>query len=66
MTSNDDFRFESHKFLLKIDAAVTELMKLVAYGRTLGPEWVEAQTRYEAAHSEWLLFLLRTPLDEHT
>ena len=65
MNSNDDFRFESHKFLLEIDASVTELMKLVVCGRTLGSEWAEAKTRYEAAHSEWLHFLLRTPSDEH-
>jgi len=58
MINDDDLRFESHNYLLEIDASVAELMKLVASRKTLGAEWVQAMARYDAAHSEWVRFLL--------
>lgn len=58
MVNNDDFRFESHKHLLEIDASVAELMKLVASQKTAGVEWIHAMARYDAAHSKWVSFLL--------
>ena len=58
MINNEDLRFESHKFLLEIDASVAELMKLVASRKTQGSEWVQAMARYDVAHSKWVGFLL--------
>lgn len=57
MISNDDLRFESHKHLIEIDAAVTELMKLVASNGMEGEEWELAKDRYNSAHSHWSSFL---------
>lgn len=57
MTSNDDFRFEAHKRLLELDAAISDLMMLVVAGKIGGVEWSGANARYDAAHSAWTHFL---------
>ena len=66
MSGNDDLRFKSHKHLLVIDAAVTELMKLVASGGMQGEEWELAKDRYSSAHSHWTSFLANHPDEDKT
>ncbi|KTC64446.1 hypothetical protein AO262_27695 [Pseudomonas fluorescens ABAC62] len=62
MASREDFRFEAHKYLIEMDAALSNLMMLVSCGSTFGLEWIEANARYEAAHSAWMRYL--QPPDE--
>ncbi|MCP1511037.1 hypothetical protein OR626_24265 [Pseudomonas sp. S1Bt30] len=57
MDNTEDFRFEAHKYLLEMDAAVTELMMLVVSGKTCGAQWDKANARYDNAHTEWARFL---------
>ncbi|WP_431699893.1 hypothetical protein [Pseudomonas sp. BR20] len=57
MNDIDDFRFESHKLLVELDAATTKMMMLVASKNVTGPEWQEATNDHKAAFDAWNSFL---------
>lgn len=57
MNGIDDFRFESHKLLVELDAATTRMMMLVASKIVSGPEWEEASKDHKAAFAAWNSFL---------
>lgn len=62
MTSVDEFRFESYKLLLELDAATTSMMLLVTSRHTSGPEWDMATERHRNAYEAWNSFL-NEPID---
>lgn len=39
MTATDDFRFHAHELMVDLDAATTEMMKLISAHQLSGPEW---------------------------
>ncbi|MDB6144544.1 MAG: hypothetical protein JWP80_3588 [Pseudomonas sp.] len=57
MKTVDDFRHQSYKLLLELDAATTGMMLLVTSRHVSGPEWDEATRRHEAACEVWGTFL---------
>lgn len=60
MNGIDDFRFESHKLLVQLDAATTKMMMLVASKNVSGPKWQEATSDHKAAFDAWNSFLNST------
>lgn len=57
MSCIDDFRFESHKLLIELDAATTRMMLLVSSNKVTGLEWNEAVKDQKAAFHDWITFL---------
>lgn len=53
----DDFRFESHRLLLEIDASTNLLMMLVVARNVTGDVWANAVSRHEAAYEAWISML---------
>jgi hypothetical protein len=63
MSQTDDYRFQSHKFLLEIDAATTGLMLLVSARQTEGAPWTDATHRLKLAYETWAAFLDSPTID---
>jgi hypothetical protein len=57
MASIDDFRIESHKLLMELDAATMGMMMLVSTKCVSGPEWVAATKRQHEAYKRWDAFI---------
>ena len=57
MSCIDDFRFESHKLLVELDATTTKMMLLVSSKKVTCPEWDEAVKDQKAAFHDWITFL---------
>ena len=57
MASIDDFRFESHKLLLELDAATMGIMQLVSSRCVSGPAWEAATKRQHDAYECWDAFM---------
>lgn len=57
MTSVDDFRIKSHEFLVELDAATSEMMKLICAHQMTGEVWEEAVRRQHDAYEQWVAFL---------
>jgi hypothetical protein len=57
MPSVEDFRIQSHAFLIELDAATMGMMTLVSSKRVSGPEWEEATKRHHDAYEMWNSFL---------
>jgi hypothetical protein len=57
MESIDDFRFESHKLLLALDAATMGMMELVSSRCVSGPAWEAATKRQRDAYARWDAFI---------
>lgn len=57
MASIDDFRFESHRLLLELDAATMGMMALVSSRCVSGPEWDAANERQHVAYKCWDAFM---------
>ena len=57
MSSLDDFRMESHKLLMELDAATIGIMMLVSGRRVSGPEWDVATNRQHDAYARWDAFM---------
>ena len=57
MASIDDFRFESHKLLLELDAATMGVMELVSSRCVSGPAWEAATKRQHDAYARWDVFI---------
>jgi hypothetical protein len=60
MTSVDEFRLDSYKLLLELDASTTGMMQLVSSRVTTGPEWDSATERHRQAYDAWSLFLSKS------
>jgi hypothetical protein len=61
MKTVDDFRHQSYKLLLELDAATTAMMLLVTSRHVVGPEWEDAIRRHELACDVWGSFLQDPP-----
>lgn len=57
MSHIDDFRFDSKKLLVELDATTTKMMVLVASKKVTGPEWEDAVKDQKAAFDDWISFL---------
>lgn len=57
MTCIDEFRFQSHKLLVELDATTTKMMLLVSSRKVVGPEWSEAIKDQKSAFDDWMSFL---------
>jgi hypothetical protein len=57
MASIDDFRFESYKLLLELDAATMGVMQLVSSKCVSGPDWDAARKRQHDAYAHWDAFM---------
>ena len=57
MPSVEDFRIQSHAFLIELDAATMGMMTLVSSKCVSGPEWEEATKRHHDAYEIWNTFL---------
>ncbi|MEO6678274.1 MAG: hypothetical protein ABIO21_12950 [Pseudomonas sp.] len=57
MTSVDDFRIKSHELLMDLDAATTEMMKLISSRSVSGPMWEDAVKRQHDAYVHWNAFI---------
>lgn len=57
----DDFRFESHKLLVGIEAANTRLMMYIAAKQVGGNVWLAATEAHRKAYEEWITFLSTHP-----
>ncbi|WP_213940546.1 hypothetical protein [Pseudomonas sp. dw_612] len=57
MTSVDDFRIKSHELLVDLDAATSEMMKLISSRSVSGPIWEEAVKRQHDAYVQWNAFI---------
>lgn len=57
MTSVDDFRIKSHELLMDLDAATTEMMKLISSRSVSGPIWEDAVKRQHDAYLHWNAFI---------
>jgi hypothetical protein len=63
MSDLDDFRFQSHRLLLELDAATTHLMMLVSARQVEGASWSEATNRQKLAYEAWAMFLNAPKID---
>ena len=57
MASIEDFRYESHKLLLELDASTMGMMMLVSSRCVSGPEWEAATKRQHDAYERWDNFI---------
>jgi hypothetical protein len=53
MNAADDFRFKSHELLLDLDAAISQMMMLVATRELSGERWCTAVTQHSDAYAAW-------------
>lgn len=57
MASIDDFRIESHKLLMELDAATMGMMMLVSAKCVSGSDWDVATKRQHDAYARWDAFI---------
>lgn len=57
MTSTDDFRFHAHELIVDLDAATTEMMKLISAHQLSGSEWERVTQWQHEAYERWMTYL---------
>lgn len=57
MTATDDFRFHAHELMVDLDAATTEMMKLISAHQLSGPEWERVTQWQHEAYERWMSYL---------
>jgi hypothetical protein len=57
MTSVEDFKIKSHELLVELDAATSEMMKLICIHQMSGSTWDEAVRRQHEAYEQWVAYL---------
>ncbi|WP_338922915.1 hypothetical protein V0M98_12405 [Pseudomonas silesiensis] len=57
MTTTDDFRFHAHELIVDLDAATTEMMKLISAHQMSGPEWERVSQWQHDAYERWMTYL---------
>ncbi|TPG84444.1 hypothetical protein EAH72_04890 [Pseudomonas caspiana] len=62
MNAADDFRFKSHELLLDLDAAINQMMMLVATRELSGERWCAAVTQHSDACAAWSSHLSESSL----
>lgn len=63
MPNTDDFRFQSHRLLLDLDAATAHLMMLVVGSELSGARWDQAIARHKVAYEVWAASLAAIVVD---
>jgi hypothetical protein len=61
MTTTDDFRVRAHELMVDLDAATTEMMKLICAHQLSGPEWERVTQWQHEAYERWMTFLNERP-----
>ena len=57
MTTTEEFRARAHELMNDLNAATTEMMKLISAHQLSGPEW-ERVTRWQhEAYERWMAYL---------
>ena len=57
MTTTDDFRFQAHQLIVDLDAATTEMMKLISAHQLSGPEWERVSQWQHESYERWTTYL---------
>lgn len=57
MSNTDDFRFHAHELIVDLDAATTEMMKLISAHQLSGPEWERVTQWQHEAYERWMTYL---------
>lgn len=57
MTTVDDFRIKSQELLVELDAATSEMMRLIGEHQMTGEQWEEAVRRQHEAYERWVEYL---------
>jgi hypothetical protein len=57
MSNTDDFRFRAHELIVDLDAATTEMMKLISAHQLSGPEWERVTQWQHEAYERWMTYL---------
>lgn len=57
MTTTDDFRFHAHELIVDLDAATTEMMKLICAHQMSGAEWERVIQWQHEAYERWMTYL---------
>ena len=57
MTTTDDFRVHAHELMVDLDAATTEMMKLISAHQLSGPEWERVTQWQHEAYERWMTYL---------
>lgn len=57
MTTTDDFRARAHALNADLDAATSEMMKLISEHRLSGPEWERVSQWQHEAYERWTTYL---------
>ena len=57
MSNTDDFRFHAHALIVDLDAATTEMMKLISAHQLSGPEWERVTQWQHEAYERWMAYL---------
>lgn len=57
MTATDDFRAHAHQLIADLDAATSEMMKLISEHQLSGPEWDRVSRWQHEAYERWMSYL---------
>jgi hypothetical protein len=57
MTTTDDFRHHAHELIVDLDAATTEMMKLISAHQLSGTEWERVTKWQHEAYERWMTYL---------
>nr|WP_180206317.1 hypothetical protein [Pseudomonas sp. SbOxS1]NYU06544.1 hypothetical protein [Pseudomonas sp. SbOxS1] len=57
MTTTDDFRAHAQELIADLDAATSEMMKLVSEHQLSGPEWERVSQWQHEAFERWTTYL---------
>ena len=57
MTATDDFRHHAHELIVDLDAATTEMMRLISAHQLSGAEWERVTKWQHEAYERWMKYL---------
>ena len=57
MTATDDFRAQAHDLNADLDAATSEMMKLICAHQLSGPDWDRVMQWQHEAYERWTAYL---------
>ena len=57
MSNTDDFRLHAHELIVDLDAATSEMMKLISAHQLSGAEWERVTQWQHEAYERWMDYL---------
>jgi hypothetical protein len=57
MSKTDDFRLHAHELIVDLDAATSEMMKLISAHQLSGAEWERVTQWQHEAYERWMDYL---------